>query len=139
MRNVVENVLFRECAKNAYFRSASSDSDNKLLFLLALGTRLLLALLLVSSLKSIRKIYRKIYRFMNYIYKSLLQFCLWYEIPLFHLDVLVLLDYEWHCVQLPTHPPPSPTPAPNLFYYIVRGVLSVYLINFLNRSNARWF
>ena len=35
-----------------------------------------------TSLKSIWKIYRKIYRFMNYIYKSFLQFCLWYEILL---------------------------------------------------------
>ena len=36
----------------------------------------------ILSLKSMRKIYRKIYRLMNYIYKSLLQFCLWCEIPL---------------------------------------------------------
>ena len=37
-----------------------------------------------------RKIYRKIYRFMNYIYKVLLQFCLWCEIPLKLLKVYII-------------------------------------------------
>ena len=40
-----QKVLFSERAKSAYFRSASSDRDNKLFFLLGLGTRFLLALL----------------------------------------------------------------------------------------------
>ena len=42
-------MLFRERAKSAYFRSASSDVDTKLFFVLGVGTRFLLALLLVSS------------------------------------------------------------------------------------------
>ena len=37
-----------------------------------------------------QKIYRKIYRFMNYIYKSLLRFCLWREIPLKLLKVYTI-------------------------------------------------
>ena len=44
----------------------------------------------ILSLKSMRKIYRKIYSFMNYIYKSLLQFCLWCEILLKLLKVYVI-------------------------------------------------
>ena len=44
----------------------------------------------ILSLTSMRKIYRKIYRFMNYIYKSLLQFCLWCEIPLKLLKVYII-------------------------------------------------
>ena len=85
-------MLFRERAKSAYFRSASSDRDNKWIFVLGLGTRFLLALLLVSSQwpKISLKSMRKIYRCMNYIYKSLLQFCLWCEIPLKLLKVYII-------------------------------------------------
>ena len=45
-----QKLLFRERAKSDYFRSASSDRDNKWVFVLGLGTRFLLALLLVSSI-----------------------------------------------------------------------------------------
>ena len=41
--------LFRERGNSVYFRSASSNRDNKLLFVLGLGTRLLFTLLLASS------------------------------------------------------------------------------------------
>ena len=82
-----QKVLFRERAKSAYFRSASSDSDNKWLFALGLGTRFLLPLFVSSQwsydwpkILNVKSIW-KIYRFVNYIYKSFLQF-LWYEIPL---------------------------------------------------------
>ena len=81
-----QKVLVRELAKSAYFRSASSESDIKWFYVEGLVTRLPFdTLTCFKSLtiwpKSIWKIYRKIYRFMNYIYKSLLQFCLWCEIP----------------------------------------------------------
>ena len=83
-----QKVLVRELAKSAYFRSASSESENKWFSVEGLGTRLPLDTLTclkpmtispkVLSLKSIGKsidlwiIYKK----------SLLPFCLWYEITL---------------------------------------------------------
>ena len=44
-----QKVHFRERPKSDYFRSATSDRDNKWFFVLGLGTRFLLTLLLVSS------------------------------------------------------------------------------------------
>ena len=49
MRTMAEKCFFHKCAKSAYFLSASSDMDNECFFLLGLGTRFLLAPLLVSK------------------------------------------------------------------------------------------
>ena len=54
----------------------------------------------ILSLKSMQKIYRKIYRFMNYIYKSLLQFYLWCEIPLKMLKVYIIIVQD--CLRIHT-------------------------------------
>ena len=49
MRNVVNNCFSANLPTHCYFRSASSGRDNKWFFVSGLGTRFLLALLLVSS------------------------------------------------------------------------------------------
>ena len=71
-----QKVLVRELAGSAYFRSASSESDNKWFSVEGLGTRLphdtltcLRPMTIWPKILSLKSTW-KIYRFMNYIYKA---------------------------------------------------------------------